>query len=697
MPGRADRPVNHVGIRARSILLCVLMLLTVAAPLSHMLIRSHSDDMHAQMREHAVAYASAVAAAIEPDVLLNDTESIRRLLEQMRCRNAVRWGLVYDRQGRLMTASDAGSDDGAARGDARIGARTWAGLGDDQRISTTDAELIITVPVHRSPVDVDLAPRETPSALEDPAPIGWVRLSFSLEPLAASLRESVSASIKIVAAILLGGVALIAVVTGKILRPLTDLRRSATRIQQGDMKARADERAAAEFGALAATFNRMAATIQSQTESLERQVQDRTAQLRIYADTLEKTNAELREATEAALSANRAKSEFLANMSHEIRTPMTSILGFSERLLEPDLDAATREDAVQTLRRNAEHLLSLINDILDLSKIEAGKLVLESVSCSLVRVVLEVESLMSVRAKAKNLALNVAFEGRIPELVESDPSRLRQILINLVGNAVKFTQQGAVTVTVRGGAGGSTAVGETFPIELIVRDTGIGMTDDVCRRLFEPFQQGDASLSRRFGGTGLGLAISRRLARLLGGDIRVRSEPGRGSEFVVQLPVRIPPGTRILDAATIRTVAEMAPTAAPTLVDDDRLDCRILLAEDGADNQRLIRAILERAGATVEVVENGRFALDRALEAEEKGEAFDVILMDMQMPELDGYEATRRLRRAGYTRPIIALTAHAMSHDRDRCLEAGCDAYETKPLRRQRLLQVIRAQLLAPV
>ncbi|MCG3130304.1 MAG: Sensor histidine kinase RcsC [Phycisphaerae bacterium] len=665
------------------------MLLTVAAPLSHMLIRSHSDDMHAQMRGHAVAYASAVAAAIEPDVLLNDTESIRRLLEQMRCRGAVRWGLVYDRQGRLMTASDAGSG-----GNARVGARTWAGLGDDQRISATDTDLIVTVPVHRSPADAELAPGESLSAPENPAPIAWVRLSFSLEPLAASLRESVSASIKIVAAILLGGVALIVVVTGRILRPLTDLRRSATRIQQGDMTARADERAAAEFGALAAAFNRMVATIQSQTESLERQVQDRTAQLRIYADTLEKTNAELREATEAALSASRAKSEFLANMSHEIRTPMTSILGFSERLLEPDLDAATREDAVQTLRRNAEHLLSLINDILDLSKIEAGKLVLESVSCSLVRVVLEVESLMSVRAKAKNLALNVAFEGRIPESIESDPSRLRQVLINLVGNAVKFTQQGAVSVTVRGRAGDDAAAGETFPIELVVRDTGIGMTDDVRRRLFEPFQQGDASLSRRFGGTGLGLAISRRLARLLGGDIQVRSEPDRGSEFVVHLSVRVPPGTRILDATTIRTVSEAAPTTAPTPVDDDGLDCRILLAEDGADNQRLIRAILERAGATVEVVENGRLALDRALEAQDKGEAFDVILMDMQMPELDGYEATRRLRRAGYARPIIALTAHAMSHDRDRCLEAGCDAYETKPLRRQRLLQVIRAQLL---
>ena len=392
-----------------------------------------------------------------------------------------------------------------------------------------------------------------------------------------------------------------------------------------------------------------------------------------------------RQALAEAEAANAAKSEFLANMSHEIRTPITAILGFAELLGEASADehddAARRLKAADTIRRNGEHLLSVINDILDLSKIEAGKMTLERLPCSPTRLVEEVVELMRDRATGKGLRLRVEQADPMPESIATDPVRLRQVLVNLLSNAIKFTERGGIMVRT------SLERGEYPLLRFDVIDTGIGMSDEEMARLFRPFTQADASTTRRFGGTGLGLTISSRLVRMLGGSLDVSSAPGLGSTFTATVRTGPLDGVRMVPRSD-RHEPEATETRAAR---DIRLDARVLLAEDGLDNQRLISFHLEKAGALVTIVRNGRLALETLRSAPHGG--FDLVLMDMQMPELDGYEATRRLRREGFTVPVMALTAHAMSGDRERCLAAGCDAYLPKPVDRRTLLEACEALL----
>ncbi len=426
----------------------------------------------------------------------------------------------------------------------------------------------------------------------------------------------------------------------------------------------------------------------TERKRLEESLQQANDELVQYVAALESANLALEEFNAMAQSANRAKSEFLANMSHEIRTPMTAILGFADMLLgEPGLDRAPPErvDALRTIQRNGKYLLELINDILDLSKIEAGKLEVERAACRPAQVLADVIALMQVRADAKNLPLRLEYEGPIPESIESDPLRLRQIFINLVGNAVKFTEAGSVRVVARL----LRRPGEPDVFQVDVVDTGIGLSPEQQARLFQPFSQADSSTTRKYGGTGLGLAISKRLAEMLGGGIAVHSEPGQGSTFRVTVSAGDLPGVRMLEpgkeAAAPDAPAQDAPDAA-TL----RPGARILLAEDGPDNQRLLAFLLKKAGAEVTVVENGQLAVDAAVAAHDTGSPFDLILMDMQMPVLDGYAATRHLRDRSYPGPIVALTANAMADDRRKCLEAGCNDYLSKPVDRKELLAVVR-------
>ncbi len=418
-------------------------------------------------------------------------------------------------------------------------------------------------------------------------------------------------------------------------------------------------------------------------------------QLRRYAAELEALNKALEEAKRDAETASRVKSEFLANMSHEIRTPMTAILGYADILAENAYDRQSTE-AADTIRRNADYLLDIINNILDLSKIEAGKMQVERIAHSPVCTVAEVASLMRVRADAKKLKISTDFRGPIPQTIQTDPVRLRQILFNLVGNAVKFTDFGEIRIV----TGLQREEGKPPLLQFDVIDTGIGMSAEQIAGLFQPFSQADASTSRRFGGSGLGLTISKRLANLLGGDISVRSQPGCASTF----SVTIDPGP-LDDVPMLSDPAEAVSRrpGRPKLSGADalRLDGRVLLAEDGPDNQRLIAFLLRKAGAEVAIVENGQAAIDAVVAAASSAEEtenecrgpFDVILMDMQMPLLDGYAATRRLRSMGYGGPIIALTAHAMIQDRQKCLDAGCDDYLAKPVERAVLLETVARHL----
>jgi signal transduction histidine kinase/ActR/RegA family two-component response regulator len=392
--------------------------------------------------------------------------------------------------------------------------------------------------------------------------------------------------------------------------------------------------------------------------------------------------AKLSLAMAEAEAANRAKSEFLANMSHEIRTPMAAILGFADVLLEHP-DSSEAQDAAITIKRNGEHLLEIINDILDLSKIEAGRLRIERIPCSPCRVVADVAAMMQHRASAKDLRLAVEYQTPLPRMITCDALRLRQILTNLVGNAIKFTELGTVRIVVR-----LVEEGRTSSLEIDVIDTGIGIPPERLDRLFDPFLQADMSTTRTFGGTGLGLTISRRLAQMLHGDIRVESELGNGSTFTLSLRLG-----NLLGAPMFTSPDEIDDVQHGEEEDEDahveNLNLRVLLAEDSPDNQRLIAFVLQKAGADVTIVENGVLAVAALETAARRKNPFDLVLMDMQMPVMDGYQATREIRARDYPLPVIALTADAMEGQRQKCLAAGCSDYLTKPIDRRKLLKAL--------
>ncbi len=407
----------------------------------------------------------------------------------------------------------------------------------------------------------------------------------------------------------------------------------------------------------------------------KRRVLAERADLVLALDESRRAELEAVAAREVAEARNTAKSDFVARMSHEIRTPMTSILGYSERLRESDIPERERAEAVETIRLNGEYLMQLLNDMLDLSKIEAGRLEVERAPCMLFDLLFEVRAAMEVRAHAKGLGFEFQFASAMPETIVTDVIRLKQILLNLIGNAIKFTEAGSVCVTFDV----TQSEGSPACLRFRVADTGVGMSDEELARLFQPFVQADRSTARRFGGTGLGLSITKTLVELLSGTIEVESHPGVGSTFTVVVVIRT------VDGAPNIPKSEIERLARREAFDDEslalpRLSCRVLVVDDSPDHRRLMSFLLGRAGAEVALAENGHAALQRVLQGRVAGKSFDVILMDMHMPVLDGRAATQRLRSLGYTLPIVALTGDASSNEARRALDAGCDETLVKPV-----------------
>lgn len=383
---------------------------------------------------------------------------------------------------------------------------------------------------------------------------------------------------------------------------------------------------------------------------------------------------ELIDARRAAEEANSAKSAFLANMSHEIRSPLGAVMGFVELLKDPSLSQADIREYIGVIERNSSQLLRLIDDILDLSKVEAGKMLIEHIDFSLLELLSDFSSLMGFKARDNGIDFRVHAETAIPDPLTSDPTRIRQILNNIVSNAIKFTKKGFVDLSVRYDAG--------F-LEFKITDSGRGISPEQAQSLFQPFTQADASTTRSFGGTGLGLVLTRKLAEAMGGSFRLlESEIGKGSVFVAKIAIGAPNDSRLIRSSQFRYTTE---PVASYRMDSDLLEGkRILVVEDSPDNQMLLRVILTRCGAKVDIAADGFSGVEKALES-----TYDIVLMDVQMPRMDGYEAVETLRSKRYRTPIIALTAHAMKEERDRCLSVGYSDFLSKPIDRSLLVEMI--------
>ncbi|QDU86040.1 Autoinducer 2 sensor kinase/phosphatase LuxQ [Planctomycetes bacterium Pla163] len=408
--------------------------------------------------------------------------------------------------------------------------------------------------------------------------------------------------------------------------------------------------------------------------------------------------AELERTRHVAERSSEAKSRFLANMSHEIRTPLTAVLGYAELARDEasqrcdDSDDRLREH-LEVVLRNGRHLSQLLDEVLDLSKIEAGELRVDFAPMDVAHTLGDVHEMLIGTAREKGLELCLDLPDALPSTILSDGLRVRQILVNLVGNALKFTPAGRVVLRARAALGADRVLGRELPGELHIEvvDQAGGIDEATLATIFEPFVQGDPSTTRRFGGTGLGLAISRNLAQLVGGEVRATSRIGDGSTFGLYLPLDVDDVMQMVTG--LGAPRRALPSTAVSRVRG--AGGRILLAEDGADNRRLVGLVLERAGFAVETVEDGRRAVEAVQRSEAEGRPFDVVLMDVQMPVLDGYAATRELRARGLTLPVVALTANAFADERARCLEAGCDDHTTKPIDREALVASVERWIAA--
>ncbi len=658
------RAIRHWSLKTKLIMLSVVAVGVALAVSCVGVIFNEVRAMRAMKMEALRAQAQMLAFNSTGVLSFKDVPAAKQLLASLQSQPTVEFAVLYDERGRSL--------------------------------ATYPDELHSAPPLPPAAVD---SCRFTDAGFVD---VVWRVMEHGehlgdlyLRANAGDLHRQLAENLKIVVVmgfLALGGSVLIVLwLQEGISGPIVRLAQAAAQITAlGDYSIRVERQSEDETGVLCTEFNRMLVRLHASDKALKKshdeledRVVERTAELCAEIAQRERVQAELLRAKEAAEAANVAKSRFLANMSHEIRTPLNAVIGFTDLLRKSgdQCDEAEREEYLETIHTSGKHLLDLINDILDLSKIEAEHLDVEQVRCSPHDVISEVVSVLRVKALEKGLSLDCHWRSGVPETICTDPARFRQLLINLVGNAIKFTAVGGVQIQA---ALAQDPLAPQLTVEVI--DTGVGIPADKFGDIFDPFVQADTSVTRQFGGTGLGLTISRRIAQALGGGLAVASEVGKGSTFTVTIATGPLDNVMILDAPVadgLRNVRAHEQEALPSLA-----GANILLVEDGDTNRRLIGLVLERAGAQVTMAENGRIGVDLGMKT-----PFDLLLMDMQMPVMDGYAATAQLRQRGVTAPIIALTAHAMKGDENKCRVAGCSGYVTKPIDADLLIRTIAEML----